>query len=135
MHQRLVGAISELLQALPACRRFSMDNARKKELARTYKERKRLQGIFAVRCDASGEVWIGKTRNLDTEQNKIWFVLRHGSHTNASLQSAWNARGEAAFRYEIVEEVTDENLLLIESLIKDREKHWRSELGAEAVTG
>ena len=112
-----------------------MDNSRKKELARTYKERKRQQGIYAVRCDATGEVWIGKTPNLDTVQNKLWFVLRHGSHRSASLQSAWNARGEASFRFEILEEVNDENALLIESLLKDREKHWHAKLNAEIVTG
>ena len=51
------------------------------------------------------------------------------------MQAAWNVHGDASFRYEILEEVTNENPLLIPSLLKDREKHWRTELNAAAVTG
>ena len=112
-----------------------MDNASKKEAIRDYKERKQLQGVFAIRCDASGEVWVGSSRNLDAQQNRELFVLRSGLHRNKTMQAAWNAHGADAFRYEIVEEVEDENALLIPSLIKDREKHWRAELNAAAVTG
>ena len=112
-----------------------MDNAKKKELGRAYKERRRSQGVFAVRCSAAGAVWTGSTRNLDTHKNQIWFVLRAGNHTDKALQAAWNAHGDAAFAYEIVEEVTDENPLLIDALLKDREKHWRAELGAQPLVG
>jgi len=111
-----------------------MDNATKKEAVRAYKERKQLQGIFAIRCDASGEVWVASSPNLDALQNREWFVLRSGGHRNKAIQAAWNAHGDASFRYEILEEVTDENPLLIPSLLKDREKHWRAELGGEPVT-
>ena len=112
-----------------------MDNAGKKEAIREYKERKQLQGVFAIRCDASGEVWVGSSPNLDAHQNREWFTLRSGLHRNKALQAAWNAHGADAFRYEIVEEIKDENALLIPSLLKDREKHWRMELKAAAVTG
>ncbi len=112
-----------------------MDNARKKELLRTYKERKRAQGVYAVRCEIAELVWTAATRNLDTQQNQIWFVLRSGTHSNKPLQAAWNAHGADAFRYEILEVVEDENLQLIELLLKDREKHWRSQLSAEPLVG
>ena len=111
-----------------------MDNAGKKEAVRNYKERKQLQGVFAIRCDASGEVWIASSPNLDAQQNREWFVLRSGLHRNKAMQAAWNAHGDASFRYEIVEEVTDNNPLLVPSLLKDREKHWRVQLNAAAVT-
>ncbi len=111
-----------------------MDNASKKDAIRGYKERKQLQGVFAIRCDASGEVWVGSSRNLDALQNREWFALRSGLHRNKAMQAAWNAHGDASFRYEILEEVTDENPLLIPSLLKDREKHWRAELNAAPVT-
>jgi hypothetical protein len=112
-----------------------MDNASRKEAVRNYKERKPLQGVFAIRCEASGEVWTGCSPNLDAHQNREWFVLRSGLHRNKAMQAAWNAHGDASFRYEIVEEVTDDNPLLIPSLLKDREKHWRETLSAAAVTG
>ena len=112
-----------------------MDNARKKELVRSYKERKRMQGIYAVRCHVGDLIWIASSRNLDTQQNQIWFVLRSGSHSNTRLQAAWNAHGSDAFRYEILEVVEDENPQLIDLLLKDREKHWRSQLNAESIVG
>lgn len=111
-----------------------MDNASKKDAVRTYKERKQLQGIFVIHCEASGEVWCASSPNLDTLQNREWFVLRSGSHRNKAMQAAWNAHGgEASFRYEIVEEVTDDNPLLIPALLKDREKHWRAQLNAKPI--
>jgi hypothetical protein len=112
-----------------------MDGKHKKEMLREYKERKQQQGIFAIRCAATGEAWVAASPNLDAQQNRIWFALRQGGHPNREIQAAWNAHGDAQFRYEILEEVTDENPLLIASLLKDRERHWRAHLGAGAVIG
>ena len=112
-----------------------MDNARKKELARIYKETKRPQGIFAVRCDAANGIWLGATRNLDAQQNQIWFALRTGNHSNKLMHAAFATHGEASFRYEIVEEIDDDNPLLVPALLKEREKHWMIVLKAAPVTG
>jgi hypothetical protein len=65
-----------------------------------YKERKSLAGIYAVRCGASGQVWVGQTLDLDKIQNRIWFTLRLGSNSNRDLQSAWTAHGADAFTFE-----------------------------------
>jgi len=112
-----------------------MDGKRKKESVREYKERKAQPGIFAIRCAATGEAWVAASPNLDTQQNRIWFALRQGGHPNREIQAAWNAHGDAQLRYEILEEVADENPLLIPALLKDRERHWRAHLGAGAVIG
>jgi hypothetical protein len=112
-----------------------MDGKRKKEIVREYKERKAQPGIFAIRCAATGEAWVAASPNLDTQQNRIWFALRQGGHPNREIQAAWNAHGDAQLRYEILEEVADENPLLIPALLKDRERHWRAHLGAGAVIG
>jgi len=107
-----------------------MDSARKKDLIREYKERKRSAGIFAVRCAASGEVWVGPSRNLDKEQNSLWFQLRTGGHMNKALQAAWTSHGESAFAYEVLEEIVDDNPQLIGLLLKERDAKWREQLGA-----
>jgi hypothetical protein len=112
-----------------------MDNARKKEIAREYRERPQQTGIVAVVCKPTGQRWISATRNLDKQKNGVWFQLRMGNHMNKPLQAAWNEHGEAAFAYEIVEEVKDENPLIIGELLKERDAHWRKELGAEKLTG
>lgn len=64
-----------------------MDNARKKEIAREYRERPLQAGIFAVVCKPTGQRWISSTRNLDKQQNGVWFQLRMGNHMNKSLQA------------------------------------------------
>jgi hypothetical protein len=109
-----------------------MSNARKKELLREYKETPQRAGVFAVRC---GEAcWTGFTRNLDKQQNSLWFQLRMGKYPNSQLQKTWNENGEAAFRYEVLEEVKDDNPLIIGDLLKEREAAWRQELGAKTVS-
>lgn len=110
-----------------------MDNARKKELLRAAKEQKARPGIFAVRCAVSGEVWVAKAPDLDKRQAGLWFQLRQGGFPGRSLQEAWSKHGEAAFVFEIVEEIEDENALMVPISLKDREAHWRKELKAQAL--
>ncbi|MGA7714226.1 MAG: GIY-YIG nuclease family protein [Rhizomicrobium sp.] len=112
-----------------------MDKARRKEIIRSHKDYVPPQGIFAVRCYTDGSVWVSASRNLEKQQNQIWFGLRQGGLPNARLQATWKEHGEAAFTFEILEEVKDDNALLIPSLLKEREEHWRAVLGATKVFG
>jgi hypothetical protein len=107
-----------------------MSTARKKDMVREYKERKVRPGIFAVRCVADQALWTGASRDLDSQQNGIWFQLKMGNHMNRALQQAWNSHGAEAFAFEILEEVADENPELIDLLLKEREAQWRQESGA-----
>lgn len=110
-----------------------MDNARKKELTRAAKEQKQRQGVFAVRCSVSGEVWVAKATDLDKRKAGLWFQLGMGGFPGKSLQVAWNAHGEGAFDFVELEEVRDDNELLLPQLLKEREAHWRQELNAQAL--
>ena len=56
-------------------------DARKAAIA-AYKERKPKAAVIALRCAATGAVWVGPTLNPDTVQNKIWFTLKLRSHPN-----------------------------------------------------
>ena len=73
-----------------------------------YKERKVESGIYAVRCVATGEIWVGSTPDLSKIQNRLWFTLRQGTNTHRSLQTGWNAHGAEAFSFEIVERLDEE---------------------------
>ena len=107
-----------------------MTNARKKDLVREYKERKTRPGIFAIRCLAEDAAWTATSRDLDSQQNGIWFQLRMGNHMNKALQQAWNRHGAEAFRFEILEVVEDDSPEMIGLVLKDRETHWRAQEGA-----
>lgn len=85
-----------------------MDRQERKAAVAAYRQRKPGFGIYAVICTATGEVWVGASRTVDTLKNRIWFELGAGTHTNAALQSAWAAHGAAEFRYEELDRLRDD---------------------------
>jgi hypothetical protein len=114
-----------------------MEKQNRREAIRQYKDQKPEPGIFAVRCAATGEAWVGMSRNLAQQQNGIWFSLRMGGHPNRAVQAAWNAHGAESFGFEVLEVVDDEGLsrLGLESRLKDRSGHWREALAAGKLVG
>jgi hypothetical protein len=82
--------------------------AERKAAIRKFKERKPRVGVFAVRCTAAAQTWVGSARNLDATKSRFWFCLRSGVHPDKSLQCEWNTCGEQAFQYEILEELEDD---------------------------
>jgi hypothetical protein len=107
---------------------------KRKAAIAAYKERKRAVGVFALRCKATGETWVGRTPNLDTIQNRCWFTLRAGSHPIRSLQEAWTAHGEESFAFEILEQLEDEEQhTFLDDVLKERAASWRSKLNAASV--
>lgn len=108
-----------------------MDKARRKAAIADYKKRDDAIGIFAVRCAASDETWVGPTLNLDTIKNRIWFGLRMGNAINADMQRAWSGHGGDSFTFEVLERLDpDEPVYVRDSQLKERAAHWRSVLKA-----
>lgn len=114
-----------------------MDRAVRRQTVRDYKERKTAAGVYAVRCAASGEAWVAGSRNIDAQQNSLWFGLRAGGHPNRAMQAAWAAHGAAAFMFEVLERIENEDLtpLGLADLVKARELHWRTALKAPKAVG
>jgi hypothetical protein len=112
------------------------DAARRRDLVRQYKERKPEVGVFAVRCSATGEVWVAASRTLASARNPIWMSLRLGSHRNRDMQEAWKAHGGDSFTFEVLEECDIGGMtpLGVADLLKARERHWRTELSAGIAT-
>jgi hypothetical protein len=114
-----------------------MDKQSRREAIRDYKERAVSRGVFAVRCVPTGEVWVAASRNLDQQQNSVWFGLRSGGYVNREAQAAWTAHGEAAMAFEVLEVFDDEEMSPIgrADLAKARAAHWREALGAKKLVG
>ncbi len=112
-----------------------MEKQRRRDIINDYKEKKVAKGVFAVRCAPSGQTWLGLSRNLDAQQNSIWFSLRIGSHRNKAMQAAWKEYGEAAFELSIIELVDADDLspYMIESRLKERLSHWLAAMEALPV--
>ena len=107
----------------------------RKALMRDYRDRKVEAGIYAVRCTATHQVWVGATPDLSTRRNGLWFTLTHGTHSDKALQAAWSAHGEANFAFEPLEAIDDEALgpLGRASLLKDRRSAWMVALDARGL--
>lgn len=106
----------------------------RKEAAKEFKGRKVPKGIFAVRCSATGEAWVDSSPNLGAARNGTWFQLRIGTHRGQRLQAEWNAHGEEAFEFEVLETLDDDAApLLLRDLLKDKKAHWAAKLSAEPL--
>ena len=112
-----------------------MDKSRRKELTREYTERKQPIGVYAVRCAASGEAWVGGTKNLDKRWNAIVFAANAGGAPEASLQTSWTKHGPDSFAYEILEEFEETNPHTLKTLLPERTEFWRNKLGAMPLMG
>ena len=111
-----------------------MDRSERKAAVSAYKERKAAAGVYAIRCAATDEQWIGTAPDLSTIWTRRAFALRQGIETNKALQSAWNLQGADSFAFRIVEEIDLEQLTYgRERALKERVQHWREALGAAAI--
>lgn len=53
-----------------------------------------------------------------------------GEARNKLMQAAWNAHGEEAFAYEVLETLDDDvPPLLLRDLLAERRKHWEGAVG------
>ena len=111
-------------------------NIDRKQAIREYKARKAPpRGIFAVRCTATGQLWIASSMNLDAAQNSAWFSLRNGLYPNKSIQAEWNTHGDRAFVYEILEKLEDDvSAIQINDVLKAKKRYWMDQLGAQTMT-
>jgi len=106
----------------------------RKEAIAEYKNRKTPRGTFSVRFGDDLPVWVDATPDLDAARNRLLFVLRNGMHTNKELQAEWNARGEAALSYQVLEKLDDDlSPMAWSDLLKDKKKEWLARLGAQAI--
>lgn len=99
-----------------------------------YKERKVVAGVYVVRCEPSGERWVGGVPNLDTIQNSLWFQLKLRSCPHRTLQAAWNAHGPDGFVFEVLERFEpEEDSGYRRAELRTRARHWGTELNAVVI--
>ena len=108
--------------------------AARKEAIQKFKEQKPALGVFAVRCTASGRVWVDTSRNLGASHNGTWFTLRSGCHRDKALQAEWEAHGEPAFQFEILETIAEDvHPLAVPDLLKAARVRWIGQLDAKGI--
>ncbi len=80
-------------------------------------------GIYAITNALTQERYIGSSNNMAARINQHKALLRQGKHHAKSLQEAWMSLGEEAFRFEVLEELSDTKLLeVVEQRYLDAEQ-------------
>ena len=77
----------------------------RKELNREYLERPKPAGVFQIKNNVNGKIFLGSSLNLEGPLNKHKFMLKIGSHKNAALLEDWKQYGEDQFSFDILEVV------------------------------
>lgn len=106
----------------------------RKAAARAFRERVPVRGVFALRCGTSAQAWVGPSRDLEAEENRLRFFLRTGGHRDQALQAAYTAHGGEAFTFEVLEKLDRELAPLnLGDTLKARTAHWATALNAPVL--
>ena len=62
-------------------------------------------GIFQIRNEVSGKIFVGSSMDLAAMFNRIRFQLFAGAHPNKELEADWKRLGADKFSFEVLEEV------------------------------
>ncbi|RJE88840.1 DUF2087 domain-containing protein [Paenibacillus sp. 1011MAR3C5] len=84
------------------------DKAARKAMTAEYQERVRAMGVYGIKNNMNGRMYIGASTNMDGLWSKEQFILGLGSHMNKKLQQEWKQFGREAFTYLILETVKTE---------------------------
>src|SRR5512142_2412835 len=75
----------------------------KKKMREEYKNMVFPKGVFMIKNNVTGRVWLSSSLNLHGVLDKNKFVLNTGNHKNPALQEDWKKYGADSFTFEILE--------------------------------
>ena len=62
-------------------------------------------GIFQIRNEVTGRIFVGSSMDLAAMINRIRFQLFAGAHPNKELEADWKRLGADKFSFEVLEEI------------------------------
>lgn len=81
-------------------------------------EKRPAMGIYAWVHVPTGARYVGSSANLGKRRAQHVNELNRGTHHSRAFQALWDRDGKGAFRFDVVEAVSDESILL------QREQEW-----------
>lgn len=76
-------------------------------------------GIYCILNLKNGRHYVGSSKDVKSRTMRHFSMLRKGSHHSKILQNAWNKYGEKSFRVDVLESVSETDLI-------EREQFWIS---------
>lgn len=77
----------------------------KKEIIAAYKEQKEIGGIYVIRHEKSGKLFLDATQNIQGMRNRFEFSQKTDSCFNIKLKQEWTPLNKNDFVFEILEEL------------------------------
>lgn len=90
----------------------------KMDYASINKQLPSIQGIYMIKCIASGRIYIGQSVNIKGRAHEHRRALEKGIHNNKIMQNNFNKYGKESFYIKIVEKIKN-----VEELT-EREVYW-----------
>ncbi|MBN1349213.1 GIY-YIG nuclease family protein [candidate division KSB1 bacterium] len=75
----------------------------KKEAIKNYKQTIQPMGIYQIKNNRNGKLFIGSAKNLSGKLNSHRFQLKNGLHPIKDMQKEFNEVGEEGFSFEILD--------------------------------
>ncbi|MDD8027055.1 MAG: GIY-YIG nuclease family protein [Acidobacteriota bacterium] len=109
-----------------------MENDRRKELIRQYKDNPPRAGVFQIRNLANGKVYVSSAPSVDGKLNTQRFMLLGGGHVNKALQADWTRQKPEDFAFEVLEylkpSTPDASPMAVRMELAELEKRWLEKL-------
>jgi hypothetical protein len=108
----------------------------RKAAIQAYKEQKIARGVFAVRCQPTGSVWVDSAMDLRAAENRTWASLRLSDvHAEPTLVTEFREHGRDAFTFEILETLDDDVApMSLRDLLKEKKLDWLDRLKARKLS-
>jgi len=72
----------------------------------------KISGIYCIENTINKKKYIGSSKNVYKRRNRHFSELKCGKHKNCKLQSSYNKHGNDAFKFYVLEEISEEKLLI-----------------------
>lgn len=86
-----------------------MDKAQRKALVEEWKNRCPEMGVISIRCKATGESFLGASKDTKADFNSNRAKLSSGTHPNKCLSALWERYGESGFEFLVIAELKCED--------------------------
>lgn len=83
---------------------------RRKELKLAYKQTFLPMGVYQIKNNLTGKIFIGSSSNLPGIFNRHRFQLNAKTHSNKELQHDWEMCHSQAFSFDILETITPDKI-------------------------
>jgi hypothetical protein len=83
---------------------------RRKELKLAYKQTSLPMGVYQIKNNINGKIFIGSSMNLPGIFNRHRFQMNAKVHSNRELQEDWDVCHSHAFTFDILETIKSEEI-------------------------